>query len=320
MTILATPQTLRTIRALPTTVKNYIEIGNAVFGYCTTFLRMTIAADISATVSIVKKYLVCMSYNGTGNTWQQVTPLYQAKTGAEDFELVLNVVNGTAYFQLLRSAGTTAGNAIIDIELRTLDVDTRFNTSSGTGTGNLPSEYQPYENGTERNILTNQLIAGNRRSLSDWPNPLNAPIVPDPSYPSLQTRFFANFPAKVGDSRGYKCIGNTIVIPAAKTNIILTSWCRCSAAPGASNRAVFLTAGRDINSGAAPSAWTTGTRFDMTFANNAYYQVFTDTHTLADVGLVADRIALISWGRDAANGFDSCQNDVYCCSLQITFS
>jgi hypothetical protein len=323
MTIQATPQTFRTIRELPTTVKNYIEIGNIAFGYCTQFLRMTITADISATFSIVKKYLIAMSYNGTANSWQTVFPIFQAKTGTHDFDILIKINNGTAYFYLLRSAGTTAGNAIIDIELRTTDYDTRFNPTTGTGSGFSQYEYSPYENGAEIFENTNILLGGNRHNLSDWPPTgyvFNAPIKPDPSYPSLQTRLFPNFASKTGDWEGLKAIGLTVVIPAAMTNIIFTSWCRCASAPGAGTDASFSMWGRNINSGAAPSAWAAGTRHNMVFANNAYYQKFTDSHTLVNLGLVADRIALITWGRDGSNGYETCQKDIYCCSLQITFS
>ncbi len=319
--IQATPQTLRLIRTIPTTIKDFIEIGFLAFGYAAQSITITLTINLSAIISITKKYFIVMTYNRTGSTWNTIYPLYNVNSGTEDVEIIMRVINGTAEIRLLRTAGTSAGTATIDIDMRTTDYDTRFSPASGTGTqGRTGYEIPPYDNGETCPALTNTLLGGTRRKLNDWPNDLNVPIIPDPTYPSLLARLFPNYAVKAGWSEGYKNIGLTVVIPAAVTNIILTAWCRCDTAPGASNNACFLTQGRNINSGAAPGGWTLGTRYDMAFANNAYYQVFTDIHTLADVGLIADRIALINWGRDASNGFESCQKDVYCCSLQITFS
>jgi hypothetical protein len=100
-------------RTLPTTVNDEVDIGDftSVNGGQTFTLSIVVS---DGGFSVTKQYLVPAQYDQTSNTWTVVQPI--DSTGAysgNDFALDVRVSANVTSFRIRRTAGSTAGSAIV---------------------------------------------------------------------------------------------------------------------------------------------------------------------------------------------------------------
>jgi hypothetical protein len=127
-------------RTVPTTVGNYVEIGNFTFtnGGGSLWISITVP---SVGYSVAKEYLIPIQYSQTSG-W--VTAQALSSTGpfsGNDFALDINVSSGTAYLRLRNAAGTQNGTAYITIRQEGINTDA-FTATSATGS-NTPTTFFP---------------------------------------------------------------------------------------------------------------------------------------------------------------------------------
>ena len=127
-------------RTVPTTVGNYVEIGNFTFTNGAGSLWISITVP-SVGYSVAKEYLIPIQYSQTSG-W--VTAQALSSTGpfsGNDFALDINVSSGTAYLRLRDAAGTQNGTAYITIRQEGINTDA-FTATSATGS-NTPTTFFP---------------------------------------------------------------------------------------------------------------------------------------------------------------------------------
>lgn len=151
------PMNVGLTRTVPTTVDNYIEIGNFSIGAGGHSVRISITVTDS-NFSVAKQYLIPVFYHATSNTWKTVLP--SADTGAwngtQDFALDINVNNGVASLRLRRTAGSVAGTANVRVESLGSHSDA-WSATSATGTMTAPTDYY---GGIYQNVTTGQVGIG----------------------------------------------------------------------------------------------------------------------------------------------------------------
>lgn len=126
-------------RTLPTTVGNYVEIGN--FSILNGGHSFNISITISSVgVSISKTYSINTQYAAVA-TWKTVN--FLTSSGAysgQDFELEIMQDTYITYLRIRRTAGTTAGTANINIQNTGLSTDV-FTGTTGTGVSTTSGYY-----------------------------------------------------------------------------------------------------------------------------------------------------------------------------------
>ncbi len=125
------PQVYRETRSLPTTVDDYVEIGNFEINSGGHAIKVNIVVSDSG-FSTPKEYILPMKYSQTSGNWREVLPISGAVYSQEDFSLQVNVDGGKASLRIRRSSGTTSGNASITMQQLGLTGDS-FTAQSGTG-------------------------------------------------------------------------------------------------------------------------------------------------------------------------------------------
>lgn len=119
-------------RTIPTVVNDEVDIGSFTFTNGAGNLEAWITVP-STSFSVNKRYFFPVSYNATANAWNIVLPIAStgAYSGAQDFNLEVNVNNNVASLRLRRTLGTTAGTALITIIQQGVESDA-FTSSTAT--------------------------------------------------------------------------------------------------------------------------------------------------------------------------------------------
>ncbi len=132
------------VRTLPTTVNNYIELGNVSFSaggaYCGT-LWITVAAGTP--YPIVKSYVLPVAYAQSGGVWQIVIPTGVSAYAAgypDDFDLDIYTTGGVAYLRLRTAKYSLGLTAYVTIRHDGATVDTWTETSA-TGATAAPTTF-----------------------------------------------------------------------------------------------------------------------------------------------------------------------------------
>lgn len=110
-------------RALPTTVGDFIQIGQYVAGdYSGMGIRMTINCYSDAnTISQSKIYEIALKYNATAAAYQKLVPVESSAAGTPTFQVEISVSNDTATFRIVRLSGVTAATCEVSFEFRDYD-------------------------------------------------------------------------------------------------------------------------------------------------------------------------------------------------------
>jgi hypothetical protein len=164
---------------LPTVLNEFMEIGN--FDLASGAHNLYVAVTVSdAGFSVAKQYVLPIKFNLTGVTWYDAVPL--SNTGAysgNDFALEVKVTNTIAYLRLRRTAGASAGTAIVSIEQvgSTSDAFTPTGGSGSSASNNLLSVTPLTQAGgnvgvgtltpgTKLEVAGDAMLSGSMRSLS----------------------------------------------------------------------------------------------------------------------------------------------------------
>jgi len=128
-------------RTLPTTVNDYVEIGKFYVPNSGHSLDITVTVTDGG-FSVAKRYILPLNYS-INSDWQIALPISDTGAyGGNNFDLDVKQVNTeqTVYLRLRRTAGTTAGTAIVQIQQRGSVNDT-FTAMTGTGTATAPTSF-----------------------------------------------------------------------------------------------------------------------------------------------------------------------------------
>ena len=120
-------------RALAAGANSYIYIGN--FSVTNGAHNLYVAVTVSdAGFSAAKQYAIPLYNNMTGASWNVALPVSNTGPGAsgDDFALEVNVSGATATLRLRRTAGSTAGTALVSMETIGSSADV-FTSDSTTG-------------------------------------------------------------------------------------------------------------------------------------------------------------------------------------------
>jgi len=109
-------------RTLPTVVNDEVDIGSFVFSNGAGALWVSVVSPNSS-FSVAKEYMIPIKYGQTSNTWTAALPTSSTGSyGGNDFDLDVNVANGTASLRLRRTLGSTAGTAYVIIKQEGIDL------------------------------------------------------------------------------------------------------------------------------------------------------------------------------------------------------
>ncbi len=133
------PLSIELTRTLPTTLNNYVEIGNFATTNATHILRVSVSVD-STNFSVAKFYVIAIMYAFLNGVWTKVTPLSNTGPyGSNDFDLDVNVSGSTTYLRVRRSGGGTAGTATVRLESTGVSSDV-FTSTSATASTTAPTQ------------------------------------------------------------------------------------------------------------------------------------------------------------------------------------
>lgn len=149
-------------------------------------------------------------------------------------------------------------------------------------------------------------------STSDWAVTLVAPVTSDATYPSL--------PVRAMDDTLEEGVGFLLAIPGNVTNMTVRFTARPATAPSASVGAVLKLYRRTITIGAAPSSWTNTVLTTLTLPTNAFFQSFSQTISLATLGLTAGTLAQFEITRQGNATADTLSGDLNLLQLIVEFS
>lgn len=108
-----------------------------------------------------------------------------------------------------------------------------------------------------------------------------APVISDPTNTAMNVRSFSNT-VEQG-------VGLMIPVPLGSTTITFKIRGRATTAPGAPTTVTHKIFSRQVPTNAAMGAWSAATSFTaLTVPTNAYYQNYTQSYTLAALGLVVN--------------------------------
>jgi fibronectin-binding autotransporter adhesin len=146
------PLSVELTRTVPTTVNDYVEIGNFSVGNGAHNYRISVTVS-SSSFSVAKQYVVPVNFNNTTGAWKILLPASDGGAySGNDFQVDMNVTNGVATLRLRRTSGATAGTANVRIESVGLTTDV-FTASSATGSTTAPTAFY--------NPLTQNIATGN---------------------------------------------------------------------------------------------------------------------------------------------------------------
>ena len=145
-------------RDIPTTLNNYISIGDWVLLNGAAYFEVSVQVNTSG-FTISKSYRFSVTNNATANVWQKIIPEVDSGiSGTNDFDFLINSDASTVSFRIKRSGGSTVGEAKVYIS-KYGSQDDVFTSSVTTGTVTVTVNY-PRSLGpnsvylTEANIFT----------------------------------------------------------------------------------------------------------------------------------------------------------------------
>lgn len=148
-------------------------------------------------------------------------------------------------------------------------------TNSGSGVATIATS-----TATILRTLTYLATSLDSPNNSDWAVNALAPTVSDPTRPAMNVRQFSNT-----TEQG---VGMYVPIPAGATSVTVEYRGRAQTAPGSGATMQLKWYTRQIPNNAAITSWTAGaTLTAVTVPTNAYVQYYSQTMTLAALGLVA---------------------------------
>jgi fibronectin-binding autotransporter adhesin len=125
-------------RTIPTTVNDYVEIGDFYLVNGAHNFRINVNVASSSFAS-AKTYDVVTYFNATGSSWEVLTPSHSTGPySGQDYEIDIKMEAHEAALRLRRTSGSTAGVAKIRIESLGSVADV-FSEASGTGSTTAPS-------------------------------------------------------------------------------------------------------------------------------------------------------------------------------------
>jgi hypothetical protein len=135
---LSSPISQEIIKAIPTTINDFIEIGNFNIVNGAHNFRISVTSSISSS-SEAKSYVIATKYDQTAGLWQQLVPITNTGSYAgNDFELDIRVLQNQTFLRLRKTLGATGGNAQIRIENTGSTTDV-FNNTILTGSTTAPT-------------------------------------------------------------------------------------------------------------------------------------------------------------------------------------
>jgi hypothetical protein len=136
---------------------------------------------------------------------------------------------------------------------------------------------------------------------SDWSVNVLAPATADATYSSIITRAF--------DDTAEEGVGFMLSIPTGVTNMTLRIKGRAATAPTTAAGAVFRLHRRNIPANAALSAWTITTLTTLSVPTNALFQYYSQTISLATLGLTAGALTQFELTRQGSATADTLSGD-----------
>lgn len=148
---------------------------------------------------------------------------------------------------------------------------------------------------------------------ASWAVNALAPVTADPANASLLVRTF--------DDTAEEGVGCTVYVPPSATSITFTFVGKCATAPTSVKSVVPRIYSRLIPMGSAVGAWSAATQLTaLTIPTNIYYNTFTQTLTLASLGLTAGGTHQLEITRQGSNASDTLVGDFHMLNTTISFS
>lgn len=144
-----------------------------------------------------------------------------------------------------------------------------------------------------------------------WAVATAAPLNADPSYTSLLVRSF--------DDTTEEGVGFQFIVPPTATNLQINCKVRAATAPAGNRVALMNLYRRQIPMGSAPSAWGSASQLAIT-VSNAFFMDYTQTISLATLGLVAGELYQFELTRLGANASDTLVGDLQLLSTSFSFT
>jgi len=158
-------------------------------------------------------------------------------------------------------------------------------------------------------LYANQVVSPNT---SDWPISAAASLAPDPSRTSTPIRAF--------DDTTAEGISFMLSVPAFATNLTITIRARRSSGAGAAGVVMSLYS-RDHPNNAAVAAWSAATALTtFTVLTNTNYAYYTQTISLATLGVTAGNLYNWELTRTPTAGGDTLTVDWYVAEVIMEFS
>jgi hypothetical protein len=116
-------------------------------------------------------------------------------------------------------------------------------------------------------------------------------------------------------------VGFQIFVPTGTTNIIFSWQARAQTAPGSSQTVICRLYNRQIPNNAAVTAWSAALQLTtLTVPTNTNFQYYSQTISLATLGITANRLCQFEFTRQGSNGSDTLVGDFNLVNFFVEFS
>lgn len=148
---------------------------------------------------------------------------------------------------------------------------------------------------------------------SNWAVNALAPVTPDTANAALNVRSF--------DDTAEEGVGCTIYIPPYASNITITLMAKAATAPATAKSAMLNLYNRLVPVGAALPGWSSAFALNaLAIGTNVFYQTYTQTVSLAALGMVAGQTYQLELTRNGASAADTLAGDLQLLQLTLTFA
>jgi len=148
---------------------------------------------------------------------------------------------------------------------------------------------------------------------SNWSVNVSASNIQDPDNTSLPVRAF--------DDTLEEGVGFLIHVPASVSDFKITLTYKAATAPGTAKDVILKLYTKAINIGSAIGSWSSATVLDtVVISTDTNYHMFTQTITLATLGLTANQIYQFELTRDGGNVNDTLVGDFHLLNTVVKFS